>query len=93
MSKLNLTDEAAPAAVNKQQNARDEQREQIAGQLEESGWKSRSNRRLDPREWGATAQRYEWNDEYGDVAPAIPELERQLFQNDTITRAGANFDG
>ena len=29
--------------------------------------------------WHATAGVYEWNDEYGDVGPEVPELERVLF--------------
>lgn len=40
------------------------------------------------KDWAATATRYEWKDEYGDVGPAVPELEKQLFHNDYITRVG-----
>ncbi|MCJ1313536.1 hypothetical protein MMC25_007215 [Agyrium rufum] len=35
----------------------------------------------DIAEWGSTAARYEWQDEYGDVGPAFPALEAQLFGN------------
>ena len=30
-------------------------------------------------EWAINAARYEWNDEYGDLGPKIPELEAMLF--------------
>ena len=38
--------------------------------------------------WAASATKYEWKDEYGDVAPRIPELELQLFNHDFINRQG-----
>ena len=38
--------------------------------------------------WAASAQKYEWKDEYGDVGPAYPELEKQLFNHDFINRQG-----
>jgi len=41
--------------------------------------------------WGSTAARYEWSDEYGDVAPKFPELERQLFNNAFMMRKGENL--
>ncbi|KAI5801662.1 P-loop containing nucleoside triphosphate hydrolase protein [Peziza echinospora] len=30
-------------------------------------------------DWNSSAARYEWNEEYGDVAPRIPEMEEILF--------------
>lgn len=30
-------------------------------------------------EWDGSARTYEWNDEYGDVGPKVPELEIELF--------------
>ena len=44
------------------------------------------------RDWAGVAARYEWKDEYGDVGPAIPELEDQLFRSDMIPRAGIKLD-
>ena len=38
--------------------------------------------------WATNAVKYEWNDEYGDIGPAHPELEKQLFRNEHITRQG-----
>ncbi|KAJ5816331.1 DEAD/DEAH box RNA helicase [Penicillium robsamsonii] len=46
----------------------------------------------DHRDWAGVAVRYEWKDEYGDVGPAVPELEEQLFRGDLITRPGAKLD-
>jgi len=34
------------------------------------------------------AARYEWDDEYGDVGPRVPELEAQLFNRREISSAG-----
>ena len=42
--------------------------------------------------WASNAVKYEWNDEYGDVGPAHPELERQLFQDRYQNRAGEKLD-
>lgn len=46
----------------------------------------------DHRDWAGIAVRYEWKDEYGDVGPAVPELEDQLFHGELIARAGAKLD-
>jgi ATP-dependent RNA helicase DDX3X len=43
-------------------------------------------------DWAGVAVRYEWKDEYGDVGPAVPELEDQLFHGDLIIRPGAKLD-
>ena len=42
--------------------------------------------------WASNAVRYEWDDEYGDVGPAHPELERQLFQGRYQNHAGQKMD-
>ena len=39
-------------------------------------------------EWAASAAKYEWNDEFGDVGPPNKELEDMLFRNEFINRAG-----
>lgn len=46
----------------------------------------------DHRDWAGIAVRYEWKDDYGDVGPAVPELEQQLFHSDLISRAGDKLD-
>lgn len=42
--------------------------------------------------WGARAAKYEWKDEYGDVGPANPELEKMLFHNEFTNRRGHQFE-
>jgi ATP-dependent RNA helicase DDX3X len=43
-------------------------------------------------EWAHNAARYEWNADFGDVAPRIPELEQQLFHNEFTNRAGGKIE-
>jgi len=38
--------------------------------------------------WASSAAKYEWNDEYGDVAPRVPELEAMLFNLEFLHREG-----
>lgn len=38
--------------------------------------------------WGGAAAKYEWKEEYGDVAPRVPELEVQLFGGEFRMRRG-----
>ncbi|KAJ5124158.1 DEAD/DEAH box RNA helicase [Penicillium bovifimosum] len=46
----------------------------------------------DHRDWASVATRYEWNDDYGEIGPAVPELEKQLFGSDHVGRAGDKID-
>ncbi|KAL3470948.1 P-loop containing nucleoside triphosphate hydrolase protein [Aspergillus californicus] len=39
-------------------------------------------------EWAASAAKYEWNEEYGDVGPENAELEEMLFRSEFINRTG-----
>ncbi len=39
-------------------------------------------------DWLGNAKVYEWNEEYGDVAPGHPELERQLYGLEHRVTAG-----
>ena len=41
-------------------------------------------------DWAGNAEVYKWDDEYGDVGPAFPALERQLFGGETMKR-GIDF--
>lgn len=43
-------------------------------------------------QWAAQAAKYEWKDEYGDIGPAVPELENALFRNEYINRQGLKLD-
>jgi ATP-dependent RNA helicase DDX3X len=42
--------------------------------------------------WAATASRYEWNDEYGDVGPPFPDLEFELFGDPNRVRVDSTGD-
>ena len=42
-------------------------------------------------DWSSNAAVYEWNDEFGDVGPPFPALEKQLFGSEYHVKAGINF--
>ncbi|KAK5938612.1 hypothetical protein PMZ80_008802 [Knufia obscura] len=42
--------------------------------------------------WMSRASKYEWKDEYGDVGPRVPELEKELFGSELRAKKGINFD-
>lgn len=42
--------------------------------------------------WASNAAIYEWNEEYGDVGPNHPELEKQLFGSENHVRVGIKFE-
>lgn len=46
----------------------------------------------DQPEWAGTAAKYEWRDEYGDIGPPNPELEKMLFHGEFINRTGLKFE-
>ncbi len=41
--------------------------------------------------WAANAIRYEWSEEYGDVAPRHEALEKMLFKDDNQMKKGDQF--
>lgn len=41
--------------------------------------------------WAMNAKVYEWSEDYGDVGPAHPVLEKQLFGSDVHVLAGVDF--
>ncbi|EGC41698.1 DEAD/DEAH box RNA helicase [Histoplasma capsulatum var. duboisii H88] len=43
-------------------------------------------------EWASNAAKYEWKEEYGDVGPRNEELEKMLFHDEYLNRAGNKFD-
>ena len=45
----------------------------------------------DVPEWAANAAKYEWSDDYGEVGPPFPDLEKQLFKDEFTNRIGLNF--
>lgn len=42
--------------------------------------------------WASNAIKYEWKDEYGDLAPEHKELEKMLFQDQNRMESGIKFD-
>lgn len=42
--------------------------------------------------WAHQAVKYEWQEDFGDVGPEVPELEAQLFKSDTRTRIGQHLE-
>ncbi len=46
-----------------------------------------------PGDWASNAAVYQWDDEYGEIGPEFPELERQLFGLENHVRTGINFAG
>lgn len=42
--------------------------------------------------WAYMSRKYEWNDEFGEIGPAMPELEEELFRRETINRAGVKLE-
>ena len=43
-------------------------------------------------EWAHNAKKYEWNDDFGDVGPEVPELEKELYEREHIARTGEYFE-
>jgi ATP-dependent RNA helicase DDX3X len=44
------------------------------------------------QDWMHSAAKYEWNEEFGDVGPKIPELEAQLFNPELKPQKGNLFE-
>ena len=42
--------------------------------------------------WASNAAIYDWDDDYGDVGPRHPELEKQLFGSENHVRMGIKFE-
>ncbi|KAL8722566.1 MAG: hypothetical protein Q9225_000961 [Loekoesia sp. 1 TL-2023] len=42
--------------------------------------------------WAANARRYEWSDDFGDVGPEDPDLEKMLFQADDKMEVGEHLE-
>ena len=61
---------------------------------EEYGKPSQEARPVDPEApiWGHNAQKYEWQEEYGEVGPRNEALEQMLFHSELITRQGLRFE-
>ncbi|EXJ81195.1 hypothetical protein A1O3_07485 [Capronia epimyces CBS 606.96] len=53
------------------------------GENDENAYKSTS--------WAHDAQKYEWQEDFGDVGPRHEDLEKELFRGEYINRAGDKF--
>lgn len=42
-------------------------------------------------DWHGASRKYEWKDEYGEVGPEVPELEKILFGGEFQMRKGEHF--
>ncbi|KAH7317202.1 P-loop containing nucleoside triphosphate hydrolase protein [Rhexocercosporidium sp. MPI-PUGE-AT-0058] len=43
-------------------------------------------------DWAGNASVFVWNDDFGDVAPRFPDLEKQLFGSENHVRTGIKFE-
>lgn len=43
-------------------------------------------------QWAHNAAKYEWREDFGDVAPAMPELEAELFGSELRLKKGIQFE-
>ncbi|KAF2724658.1 DEAD/DEAH box RNA helicase [Polychaeton citri CBS 116435] len=75
-------------------------KEEALKKAKESGWtnqtafdyeKFNDNGPAPVDEFHGSAKKYEWNDEYGDVGPEIPELERILFGGEFQMKKGQHM--
>ena len=83
-------------------SARKEQLAQDLARAKDAGWNDRKPFQYDdivkdqageddPRDsglWLSDAATYQWDDDFGDVGDANPELEKQLFHDALLQRAG-----
>ncbi|EGP82766.1 unnamed protein product [Zymoseptoria tritici ST99CH_1A5] len=76
---------SANGATQEQQN-----RDEHVARAKEAGWTNTDFSGTD--QYFGDAARYEWRDEYGDVAPRVPELEAILFGQDITAREGDHME-
>lgn len=43
-------------------------------------------------DWAGNGAIYTWNDDFGDVGPRFPELEKQLFGSEFHVKSGIEFN-
>jgi ATP-dependent RNA helicase DDX3X len=47
---------------------------------------------IEVSDWASNGAVYEWSDEYGEIGPAFPDLENQLFGSECHVKSGLEFD-
>lgn len=92
------TEDASPAATTL---ARQELEAQAFARAKEAGWNKPLNDSNGPEPvedearqeavWLSDAAVYQWDDEFGEVGEPNPELEKQLFSGDHLSRVGAHI--
>jgi ATP-dependent RNA helicase DDX3X len=45
-----------------------------------------------PGDWSSNAAVYQWSDEFGEVGPAFPDLEKQLFGSENHVKTGLRYE-
>lgn len=84
-----------PAAETKPQLTKDEfnEKARAAGWTEATAFNYDEFQRLggNDADWHGAAKSYEWKDEYGDVGPEVPELEKILFGGEFQMRKGEHY--
>jgi ATP-dependent RNA helicase DDX3X len=45
-----------------------------------------------PGDWSSNAAVYQWSDEFGEVGPAFPDLEKQLFGCENHVKTGLRYE-
>jgi len=91
-----MADEAAPSNGTEPSPA---DKDQLIQRAQNHGWTQPTAFNYDEftrtdandADWHGTARVYEWEDGYGDVAPAVPELERVLFGGEFQMRKGEHI--
>lgn len=83
-----IRNDATPAT--NQNHAADVERARAAGWTETTAFDYQAFERSGGNDidWHGLARVYEWKDEYGDVAPRVPELEKELFGGEFQMRTG-----
>jgi ATP-dependent RNA helicase DDX3X len=58
----------------------------------EAAAKDTAEQGVDVGGWASNAAIYDWDDDFGDVGPRHPELEKQLFGSENHVRIGIKFE-
>lgn len=75
-------------------------KEEFLSKARDAGWTEKTAFNYDEymrtggedRDWHGAAKVYEWKDEFGDVGPEVPELEKILFGGEFQMRKGAHTE-
>ena len=85
-----MSDAASQAGSANGTTQEQQNRDEHVARAKEAGWTNTAFSGTD--QYFGDAARYEWRDEYGDVAPEMPELEAILFGQDITAREGEHME-